>query len=205
MEITYLTDLEMPALIERLKLLPNNTIILYTALSQDVAGTRFIDATQSIPLVTGAANAPVFVMADTFVGQGTVGGYVSSYDAQAQDAAAIAMRVLQGEKPQDIPIVKGSNAYVFDWRALQRWGFSESVLPPGSTVLYRQPTVWQAYKQYIIGFVSLCLVETMLIFGLLWQRAKRRKVEQSLFERLTFETLVSDLSTTFINRPGEPS
>jgi signal transduction histidine kinase len=201
-EITYLTDLEMPVLIERLSRLPNNTIILYTALSQDAAGTRFLDATQSIPLVTGAANAPVFVMADTFVGQGTVGGYVSSYDAQAQEAAAIAMRILKGERPQDIPIVKGSNAYIFDWRALRRWGLKESALPQGSTVLYRQPTVWQAHKQYIIGFISLCLVETLLIVGLLRQRAKRRKVEQSLFERLRFETLVSDLSTTFINLPG---
>jgi signal transduction histidine kinase len=201
-EITYLTDLEMPVLIERLGRLPNNTIILYTALSQDAAGTRFIDATQSLPLVTGAANAPVFVMVDNFVGHGTVGGYVTSYAAQAQEAAAIAMRILRGERPQDIPIVKGSNAYMFDWRALQRWGLKESALPQGSTVLYRQPTVWQAYKQYILGFVSLCVVETLLIVGLLWQRAKRRKVEQSLFERLTFETLISDLSTTFINLPG---
>jgi signal transduction histidine kinase/ABC-type uncharacterized transport system substrate-binding protein len=202
LDITYLTDLDMPTLLERLRRLPNNTIIFYTAFSQDAAGTRFIDATQSLPLVTGAANAPVFVIADSLVGQGTVGGYVTSFTAQAQDAAAIAMKILNGEKPKDIPIVRGSNAYVFDWRALQRWGFSENALPPGSTVLYRQPTIWQAYKQYIIGFVSLCLVETLLIVGLLWQRAKRRKVEQSLFERLTFETLVSDLSTTFINLPG---
>ena len=203
LELTYLTDLAMPELLERLKHLPNHTIILYTELEQDAAGTRFIPATQSAPMVAGAANAPVFVMADTLVGQGTIGGYVSSFAAQGQVAAGIATRALNGERPQDIPIVKGTNLYMFDWRTLQRWGFNEGALPPGSTVLYRQPTVWQSYKQYIIGVACLFIVEMLLILGLLWQRARRRKIEQSLFQRLTFETLLSDLSTTFINLPEE--
>lgn len=93
------------------------------------------------------------------------------------------------------------NSLETGWRALRGGGFRGSLLPPGGSALYGQPTVWETYKQYIIGFVFFCLVEALLIFGLLWQRAKRRKVEQSLFERLTFETLVSDLSTTFIMLP----
>ena len=171
--------------------------------SQDAAGTRFIDETQSLPLVVGAANAPVFVMEDTFVGQGTVGGNVTPYGDEGRVAGELAVRILKGEKPQDIPIVKDTNVYMFDWRALQRWGIRESALPPGSVVLDRQPTFWQSYKQYIIGVVLLCLAETVLIFALLWQRARRRKAEESLVERLTFESLLSDLSTTFINLPEE--
>jgi signal transduction histidine kinase len=46
------------------------------------------------------------------------------------------------------------------------------------------------------GVGLLCLVETLLLIGLLWQRKKKRKVERSLSERLMFETLVSDLSST---------
>ena len=52
----------------------------------------------------------------------------------------------------------------------------------------------------IDGLGLLCLAETLLLFGLVWQRKKKRKVEESLFERLTFETLASDLSTT-LNLP----
>jgi PAS domain S-box-containing protein len=199
LDFKYLTDAEMPALLEQLKRLPGNTIILYTALSQDSAGTRFIDETQSLPMVVGAANAPVFVMEDTMVGQGTVGGVVTAYAAEGHVAGATAVRVLNGERVQDIPIVRDTNIPMFDARALQRWGSSESALPPASTVLYQQPPLWRAYKRYIIGAVFLCLAETLLIVGLLWQRARRRKVEESLSERLTFESLLSDLSTTFIN------
>ena len=180
LDFTYLTDLEMSALLERLRQLPTKTIILYTAFSQDAAGTRFIDATQSIPMVVGAANAPVFVMMDQFIGPGTIGGYVSSIAAQGQVAAESAMRVLKGESPRDIPIVNGTNLYMFDWRALRRWGLRESGLPPGSTLLYRQPSLWQTYKRYVLGVAYLFALETLLILALLWQHAKRRKVERSL-------------------------
>jgi PAS domain S-box-containing protein len=54
------------------------------------------------------------------------------------------------------------------------------VLPPVSIVLNRQPTVWESYKWYIIGGIALCLAETLLILGLLWQRARRRNVEAQL-------------------------
>jgi PAS domain S-box-containing protein len=80
-------------------------------------------------------------------------------------------------------------------------GVKATPLPTVSAVLYDQPIVWQSYKPYIVGLTSLCLLQTLLIFGLLWKRRKRRNVELSLFERLGFETLVSDLSTTFINLP----
>jgi signal transduction histidine kinase len=70
--------------------------------------------------------------------------------------------------------------FMFDWRALRRWGFRESNLPPGSVVLNRQPTAWESYKWYIIGGVSLIVAEMLLIFGLVWQRARRRSVEVEL-------------------------
>jgi ABC-type uncharacterized transport system substrate-binding protein len=96
LEFTYLTDLEMPALLERLKHLPSNTIVLFLSFGQDAAGTRFMNLTQSLPMVIAAANAPVFAWADLHVGQGTVGGYVTSVTAQGQAVGAIALRVLQG-------------------------------------------------------------------------------------------------------------
>ena len=39
----------------------------------------------------------------------------------------------------------------YDWRELTRWGISESRLPPGSVVLFRQPTAWQRYRRHVIA------------------------------------------------------
>jgi hypothetical protein len=84
LESTYLTDLDMPTLLERLRHLPSNTIVYHTSIMEDAAGSRFIDATQSAPLVASAANAPVFVVDDVDIGNGTVGGNVLSFAAQGR-------------------------------------------------------------------------------------------------------------------------
>ncbi len=180
LEFTYLFDLPMPALLERLKHLPNDTIVYHTAISQDAAGDRFIDSAQSIPMVASAADAPVFVMDDVNLRAGTVGGDLVNWADDGRIAAEIAVRVLNGEKPQDIPVVTSNHVYMFDWQALKRWGLDEKNLPAGSIVLNRQPTVWELYWRYIIGGIVLLLLQTLLIFGLLRQRARRRTTETEL-------------------------
>ena len=180
LEFTYLFDLTMPALLERLKHLPNDTIVYHTAMSQDAAGDRFVDSAQSIPMVASAANAPVFVMDDVDLRAGTVGGDLVNWTDDGRIAAEMAVRVLNGEKPQDIPIAKSTNSYMFDWRALKRWGMNEKNLPPGSIVLHRVPSFWELYKQYVVAAIFLILVQSAAILGLLWQRARRRKTEAEL-------------------------
>ena len=185
-EISYLTDLPMPDLLERLRRLPSNTIILLTSIAEDAAGTSF-KSNESSPLIIGAANVPVFSLFDVHLNHGEVGGDLYSMREQGKAAGALTLRILRGAKVREIPRVKAVNTYMFDWRALKRWGLKESALPPGSNVINRQPTVWESYKWYIIGGISLIMVEALLIFALLWQRRRRRTVEKELettYERL---------------------
>jgi PAS domain S-box-containing protein len=187
LEFTYLTDLGMPTLLERLRKLPSDTIVYHTAISQDSAGERFIDSAQAVPLVVSAANAPVFVIDDVDLRDGTVGGYLVNWADDASAAAGMAVRILKGEKPQDIPVIKSKNQYMFDSSALKRWGMKESSVPPGSILLNRQPGLWEAYKWYLIAGLFLLIAQTALIAGLLWQRATRRKAEAEL--ALTYDRL----------------
>ncbi|HKV76966.1 MAG TPA: ABC transporter substrate binding protein [Candidatus Sulfotelmatobacter sp.] len=180
LEFTYLTDLAMPALLEQLRHLPSNTIVYHTSMMQDAAGTHFLDATQSVPMEASAANAPVFVVDDTDVGRGAVGGDVTSFVLAGRAAAGMALRILNGEKPQDIPIVKGTDMYLFDWRALRRWGLKERDLPSGSVVIGREPTLWEAYQREIVSGIVALVVQTLVIIALLWQRAKRKQTEAQL-------------------------
>jgi PAS domain S-box-containing protein len=180
LEITYLTDLTMPLLLERLRHLPEHTVILLTDIAEDAAGTQFVGSTQATPMVTSAASAPVFIIGDVDLGHGVVGGNLASFAKEGEVVGDIVERILKGEKPQDIPVVNGANAYMFDWRAVKRWGLEESALPPGSIVLNRQPNAWESYKSYIVGSVSLILVETLLILALVWQRSRRIEAELQL-------------------------
>jgi PAS domain S-box-containing protein len=180
LEFEYLFDLTMPTLLERLRHLPRNTIVYHTAISQDAAGDLFIDSAQSIPMVAGAANAPVFVMDDVDLRAGTVGGDLVNWADDGHVAAEMAVRILNGEKPENIPVVTSNHAYMFDWRVLKRWGMNEKNLPPGSIVLHRQPSFWELYKQYVFAAVFLILLQSAAILGLVWQRTQRRKTEAEL-------------------------
>jgi len=201
-EFTYLTDLDMPTLLGRLSRLPSDTIVLYTSIFQDAAGAHFIDANQSAPMVVGATNVPVFVLFDVNFGTGAVGGDIISFASDGKIAGQMAVRILNGEKLADIPVVKNANVMMFDWRALRRWGFKESEIPPGSIVINRQPTAWEAYKQYIILGSAWMFVEALLIFALLWQRKRRRESELRLREGEERFRLVANTAPVMIWMSG---
>lgn len=179
LDVSYVTDLTMPDLLERVRHLPSHTIILLGAVGGDAAGNRFT-SDEAGPMIVAAANAPIFTLNDRLLRHGEVGGDVSDAVEQGRVSGNMAQRILSGEKPQDIPAVKDEATYIFDWQALKRWGMSEKNLPAGSIVLNRQPGLWETYKQFVLaGFVVL-LAQTMAILGLLWERQRRRKIEAEL-------------------------
>ena len=197
--ITYVTNPAVSEICQRVSELRPDSIVLYTALTRDEQGHSLIPA-EVIPKIAAASGTPVYVLADNFMGTGAVGGYVASFAEAGKAGGQLGLRLLAGEHPQD---VVAQNVYLFDWRQLRRWKISESSLPSGSVVLYRQPSLWESYRYYILSGILLCVIETLLILGLLWQRAHRRKFEMSLIDRIAFEKMLSNLSRTFINLPEE--
>jgi PAS domain S-box-containing protein len=178
-KISYVTDLAMPELLKRLRSLSKDSIVLFTSMSRDAAGTRY-SSREYGPLIASAANVPVFTLFDLNFGYGEVGGNLSKIRAQGTIAGNAVLKILNGESPSDIPVAKAANDFIFDWRALQRWGLKESNLPTGSIVLNRQPTAWELYKWYILGGLALILLEALLISALLLQWRRARKAETTL-------------------------
>jgi signal transduction histidine kinase len=122
-----------------------------------------------------AANAPIFGLFGSQLGQGVVGGLVGSTSVLSQHAAAVAMRILRGESPGRITPQRVPSEY--DWRELRRWNISENRLPPDSIVLFREPSLWKDYKPYILGGLTLLLLQTALIVGLLVHRTRLWRAE----------------------------
>jgi len=182
LEFTYLTELTMPSLLETLRHLPNSSIVYHTSITEDAAGSHFIDSTQSIPLVVSAANAPIYVIDDVDLGRGTIGGYLISWAADGRVASAIAVRVLNGEKPQNIPIVSNNNVYMFDRRAMRRWGLNKEELPPGSTILFRELSLWERTKWYWISALFIILSLSALAIYLQFEQKQLRVARDAQME-----------------------
>jgi len=179
LDVTYLTDLPMSKLQERVRHLPDHSIVLYLSFFKDVEGREALNVAEALPMIAGAANAPVFGISDTYLGHGIVGGFVVSFEEQGKIAGRDALDILAGKPPQDIPIEHGPSVYLFDWRELQRWKLDESRLPAGSTVLFRHPTLWEQYRRtLLIGLlviVSLSLLTIYLLFERTQLRAARNE------------------------------
>ena len=95
----------------------------------------------------------------------------------------VALRVLQGEPPDRIPVHQiDPNVDAFDWRELRRFGVNEARLPAGSIIQFRQPSAWDQYKWYILGATTLLVLQSALIGGLVAQGARRRRAEVAVRE-----------------------
>jgi PAS domain S-box-containing protein len=177
LEVMEIAALAMPEILERVSSLPPQSIVLYSAVYVDGAGQHFTPR-EALSMVARAANAPVFGPFDSYLGYGIVGGRLISFEAEGNKTMELAFRILAGEYPADIPFAsEDTQTYLFDWRELKRWGISEKRLPPGSVVRYKELSVWEQYRWPIVGIVSVCVIEGLLIFGLLLNRRRRSQAE----------------------------
>src|SRR5258708_28612586 len=93
-------------------------------------------------------------------------------------AAAAAIRILNGEKAGDVKVPPTQFKLPrFDWRQMRRFGISDSNLPPGSTVYFREPTVWERYSWQIALIMAVFLVQAGLISVLLGEHRRRQLAE----------------------------
>ncbi|MBK6316087.1 MAG: hypothetical protein IPF53_17785 [Blastocatellia bacterium] len=175
--ITYLTDLPMPELLATAANLPEKSAILYLTIFSDGAGSAFIPH-DALAEIAGVANAPVYVAVDQYLDLGVVGGHVYSVDTHGRQAAHLGVRILHGETTPNLPVIEqAANAYIFDWRQLRRWNLDEARVPAGSEIRHRTVSIWDMYKGYIVAGVTIAILQSALIVGLLVSLSQRRRAD----------------------------
>ncbi|HOW97659.1 MAG TPA: histidine kinase [Kiritimatiellia bacterium] len=181
-QFTWLSGLPFPEICRRVAALPPRTVIGYGILCVDAAGVSHekLDALDEIVRV---ANAPVLGMFEEQLGRGILGGRLFSGEELGLETARVAARVLAGDKPGSLspPMIR-SGPPMFDSRQLRRWKVDERLLPPDSVVRFRQPTLWAQYRWIIAGTLTILLLQTATIAGLLVQRVWRRRAEKAARE-----------------------
>src|SRR5690606_1593759 len=130
--VEEVTDFSLDELVRHVATLPPETVVLFLAMNRDGAGTP-LAVGEAQRRAVAAASAPVYANTETSVGEGVVGGAVTSYSTLGATAARAALRRLADRRaaPDSSAAVVGPKL-VFDWRQLQRWGLREDRLPPGS-------------------------------------------------------------------------
>src|SRR6187200_1100011 len=176
-KLSWTDELSFEALLKQASALPPHTAIFWELMIVDAAGVVH-EGDTPLTRLHAVANAPIFSYDESFFGSGVVGGPLLLVADSSQQAAAVAVRILGGEKPGEIraPPVQFASP-MFDWREMQRWGVSEGRLPPGSKILFRDPTLWEQYQWQIVLIASVILVQAALIVGLLYEHRRRQTAE----------------------------
>jgi len=181
-EVIDLTGMPMTELRTRVAALPDRTAILYTGIYSDGKGTYF-PPSDALALVAEVANRPIVVTSEIFLARGGIGGFVLTPSAVGEEAARLALRILDGEVASTIPVAMGNAIRpIFNWQQLQRWGVSENRLPPGSEIHFRVSTAWEQYRAAILLTCALLALQGTLIVRLLYERRQRRRSESAAQE-----------------------
>jgi len=176
----FMNDLSFAEIQKRVAALPPASAIFFGDLIIDAQGVPRSQE-EVLARLHAVANAPIFGQYDYQLGAGIVGGPLLAIRPLSRKTAEVAAQILRGASPGDIKTPpQRFEEPEFDWRELRRWGVRETDLPPGNTVRFREPTLWEQYKWYILAVASLSALQAILIIGLLLNRLRLQQAHDRL-------------------------
>ena len=143
--LTYANEPTLAEALETIRRLPADSLIFYARYSPIPTGRVMLPDEMFVQIVD-ASPVPIYGSNDTNLGWGVLGGMMRSESRMAARLGEITLRILEGAKPEDIPIESAQLTPMFDWRQMQRWGLNPASLPPGSEIRFRVPTVVGALR-----------------------------------------------------------
>lgn len=198
LEFQYLAGLTQNELIHKVKSLPGDAIVYFIHMFRDKQGTAYASA-EVVEALAIQASVPIYGYVDTYFGRGIMGGCLMSFETEAENAAHLALKILHQQAPINLTLSETfKNKLVVDGRQLQRWGIQEEYLSDDIEVRFLDPSFWGLYRWHILVIVCVCIVETLLIVGLLLQNASRRRAEDRF--RLSVETAPNGM--VMVDRDG---
>jgi two-component system, cell cycle sensor histidine kinase and response regulator CckA len=183
LQFEYITDMDMDQVQESVRRLPDKSVVLLLSYTSDRSGNTF-SLEQSAELVCRESNRPVYGFWDFYLNHGIVGGMLTTGISHGREAAGMAMRIMGGEKPADIPVLKESpNRYIYDFAEMRKFGISPDQLPVGSVVINRPLTFYQQNRtlvwQLTIAFGLMLIFTTLLAFNLFRRRTAEAMLVKS--------------------------
>ena len=154
--------------------LPAEAVVLLLSYFPDEK-SRVFSLEEGARFVSAASSRPVYSMWENFLGEGIVGGKLTSGTYQGQVAASMAREVLAGKHPRTIPVVSNTaNKFMFDYNQLKHFGIEGALLPEESILINDPATVLLKYrKRFLAAVVSLTLLACVCCFLIVNIRARQ--------------------------------
>jgi PAS domain S-box-containing protein len=177
------TRLDLDRLVEKINAVSVPSVVYFSDFFRD-AGGRFFSMETVMTTLSGETPYPIFPTSSPYLRWGAFGGRLVDGFRQGRTAGGLALEILGGADPADMPVIETSvNPYMFNKRQLLRFGVSESALPPGSIVVNRPFSFYRTYRHLVLGVSAVVIGMALMILFLFLNIGLRRRAETSLRER----------------------
>ncbi len=168
----------LEACIEYLRSLPAGSAAVMSGNYRTAAGAG-INNQRAVEISSSAVTVPLYSAWEFAVGHGAVGGSVLSGVEQGRLAGEIGIRILRGESPRTIPVLRNAgHVDLFDHRQMTRYGLSPQRLPRGAVVINAPERIYylapHVFWGGILAVVALALGVVTLAFNV-----RSRKLAQA--------------------------
>ncbi|QZY55680.1 MASE3 domain-containing sensor histidine kinase [Crassaminicella profunda] len=178
---------------ENIKNLPESSIIFWSGMFKNHVG-GFISTKKCIQSISKEKALPLYSCWENYLGRGIVGGKIASGYDQGEIAIEKAIKVLEGERIEAIPIMKKSlSQYRFDYNQMKKFGVKLSDLPEDSIVMNKPSTIYSVQKEIVYNILLLIIIFLIMITTILFRNiSKRKKIEKKLEDHLEFMNMLMD-------------
>src|SRR5262245_56419037 len=202
--LTYLSALSRTELDRRVAALPEASIVYYLLFYQDRSGENE-DPIEFLGHLTALANRPTYSWTDSAMNNAVVGGRLENQGSLLEAVAGTAVRVLKGERADTIPIAPiGVTVAQLDWRQLRRWQISESRLPSGTSVLFRENP--SEPDDRLTAFWPVSFAVVLIAAMAVWTQRRRKThgdAQGNPFGKIRLEDRLRDLGRRLLKAQEE--
>ena len=187
LQVEYWEDPKLSDLIARAGTFPPDTVVLDMAFIAEDPGTP-VGLLSSTRRASEALGLPFYSCWESLLDNGIVGGMISGSFQQGEAAGKLALQILRGADPDNLPVVRnGTSRAMIDYAQLERFRIPERRLPRGSIVINRPLTLYERFPGTFWAFVT-AIAALAVLLAVSWlyivsqQRLKRglRQSEERL-------------------------
>lgn len=130
-----------------------------------------------------ASNLCFSAICETFgYGENILAGYMTTMPIQVEDEVGVAVKFLQGVKPQDIPLAESRKVYVVDWKMMVEKEIGKKSVPAKYQIVNIPFREQYPVVAFLCFFVLTVLVVALFVWIVVLYRREARKKRQILNE-----------------------
>lgn len=159
-----------------------NSIIMLCTYYSDV-NNKIIKMNDMTREISAISNVPIYYLYDFGLNYGIIGGSLQSGRQQGENAATMAISIMEGKNPNDMPIfITDTTRTVFDYNQLLRFDIPLNALPQNSEIINKPFSFYETYKTLVLGVAAAFSVLLVFVSILLFYIYKIQKMKRKLSE-----------------------